>query len=138
MNPVVVDASLAGAWILPDEDSAAAEKLLIQALEEEVELSIPDLWTYEILNLLIGASRRGRIELGQINQALDLIEQLPVIFYDHGTSLSRSRTAVFARRFNLSAYDAAYLELADRLQAPLKTFDEALLRAAQDLGLCSA
>jgi len=45
------------------------------------------------------------------------------------------RMMSFATRYSLSAYDAAYLELADRLQCPLLTFDAKLLAAAAQIGL---
>lgn len=132
---VVVDASFAGAWILPDEHSAEAEGLLKQVLEGNAEVAVPDLWSYEIVNLLIMAARRGRIPEEQIPTALRLLEKIPCVFYDHHSTLVRERAFRLATRFSLSAYDAAYLELADRLQSPLRSGDRRLAEAAGALGL---
>lgn len=134
---VVVDASLAGAWILPDEHSDQAEDLLEEILEGNETLAVPDLWSYEVVNLLIMAARRGRILQEQIPTALRLIEKIPGVFYDHHSSLVRERVVKLAVRFSLSAYDTAYLELADRLQCPLRSGDRRLAEAANALGLPS-
>lgn len=56
---LVVDASLAGAWVLKDEQSEEAEELLAVIVEGREDLAVPDLWSYEVLNLLISAGRRG-------------------------------------------------------------------------------
>lgn len=132
---IVVDASFAGAWILPDEHSGEAQRVLDLILKGREELAVPDLWTYEMLNLLLVGSRRGRIDTVQIEEALQLLDQIPCLFYDPHSELSRIRVARLASRFELSAYDAAYLELADRLQCPLYSFDKRLEQSAQALGL---
>ena len=61
MKRVVVDASLAGAWLLPDEQSDAAAEILRQILDGRRELAVPDLWPYEMMNLLVSAGRSGLI-----------------------------------------------------------------------------
>jgi predicted nucleic acid-binding protein len=132
---VVVDASFAGAWILPDESSAQAEVVLREVLSGEEELAVPDLWSYEIANLLLSALRRGRIEERQVFEALRLIDSVPCTFYDAHSPLIRERIGRLAVRYDLSAYDAAYLELTDRLQCKLHTNDDSLNRAARSLGL---
>jgi len=132
---VVVDASFAGAWILPDEHSHEADNVLAAVLRGKQRLAVPELWTYEILNLIVSARRRGRIEANQVEEAVRLIEQIPVEFYDHQSRPIRDRVVRIASRFSLSAYDAAYLELADRLQCPLLSLDDDLTAAARSLGL---
>ena len=67
MKGLVVDASISGAWLLPDENSGKAAEVLAAALNGEVMVSVPDLWSYEIVHLLIAANRRGRIDLDQVN-----------------------------------------------------------------------
>ncbi|MFQ5740303.1 MAG: type II toxin-antitoxin system VapC family toxin [Acidobacteriota bacterium] len=135
MKPLVVDASFAGAWILPDEHSAEADRVLEAALDRDLELALPDLWIYEMENLLLAAHRRNRITKAQVFEAHQLLEALPCRFYSHQGALACDRTAALALRFDLSGYDAAYLELADRLQCQLMTLDNRLLEAARSLGL---
>ena len=132
---IVVDASFAGAWILPDEHSAEADKVLAVALRGKEQLAAPELWTYEILNLIVSAGRRGRIDTNELEHAVRLIERIPVEFYDHQSHAIQNRVLRLALRFSLSAYDAAYLELADRLQCPLRSLDSNLAAAARSLGL---
>ncbi|MDA1044901.1 MAG: type II toxin-antitoxin system VapC family toxin, partial [Verrucomicrobia bacterium] len=81
------------------------------------------------------ACRRGRINEDQMQEGAALIGDIPIVFYDHHEALSRRRILIFAARFSLSAYDATYLELADRLQCPLLTADGKLRAAATQLGL---
>jgi len=127
---VVVDASFAGAWLLPDEASARADRLLRRALSSKVELCVPQLWIYEIGNLLISAERRNRITADQVHEAQALIEAVPRTTFDHQTLLARERISSLAMRHRLSTYDAAYLELADRLQCELATLDKRLAKAS--------
>ncbi len=135
MTPVVVDAAFAGAWLLPDENSRAADRILRSILGQETEMAIPDLWFYELMNLLLPAHRRKRIGKEQVFEAHRLIDTIPCRAYEQQTPLARDRISRLALRFDFSAYDAAYLELADRLQCPLLTFNRKLNRAADTLGL---
>lgn len=135
MTPVVVDAAFAGAWLLPDEHSLSADKVLRSILGLKLELAVPDLWYYELMNLLVSAHRRKRIAEDQVFEAHQLIDKIPCHAFEQQAPLARDRISRLALRFELSAYDAAYLELADRLQCPLLTFDRVLARAANTLGL---
>ena len=135
MKNVVVDASYAGAWVLPDEHSDEAERILKMAFGGRLTLVAPNLWLYEMGNLMTMAARRGRIEETQALEGMKLLSTLPITFYDHYGNLSRRRLLLLAARFSLTAYDAAYLELADRLQCSLLTNDDALRAAGTQIGL---
>jgi predicted nucleic acid-binding protein len=138
VSRIVVDASTAGAWILPDERSEEAEALLTRIAEAESKLVVPDLWIYEMTNLLLTALRRRRIDEASHEAAHHFLDVLQFECFDHEEPLTRERMARIAQRFDLSAYDASYLELADRLQCPLATFDERLSAAATTMGLAAA
>ena len=58
------------------------------------------------------------------------LRELPITIDDELTALLGTEAAI-ATRYNLTCYDAAYLELALRLQAPLATNDRALTAAAE-------
>ena len=135
MSRIVADASFCGAWVLPDEASPRAEKVLRLLLQGDLELWAPSLWAYEMTNLLLSASRRERIEEAGLFEALDLVAKVPLKHTDIPGVLARERMLRLALRFDLSAYDAAYLELADRLRAPLHTTDRSLAKAAKALDL---
>lgn len=131
MRRVVIDASYAGAWILPDEISAQAEETLQQVLGGELTLIVPTLWHYEMCNLIAMAQRRQRVTVQQAEKAVEMLSLIPVESFDHQSLINKQRIQKFALQHQLSAYDAAYLELADRLQLPLLTGDKALVCASR-------
>jgi predicted nucleic acid-binding protein len=135
---VVVDASVTGAWLLPDEHSTEAVSLLESASSETIQLAVPDIWTYEMTNLLVSAYRRNRIQLEQIAEGLRLTVAVPIAYFDHRNELASSRIASIAITHSLSAYDAAYIELADRLKVPVKSFDHRINEVARELGLSNS
>lgn len=135
MKRIVADASFCGAWVLPDENSSRAGKVLAALLRGELELWTPALWTYELANLLRSAHRRKRIEEETIFAGLALLAKVRARHFDVPERLSVERMTRLALQFDLSAYDAAYLELADRLRAPLHTADGRLADAAKKLNL---
>lgn len=127
----VVDASVSAAWFLPDEATPGSEAAL-QATATH-ELWVPALWLLEIGNLLLSAQRRKRInaekrrELALAASALRLrVDREPV---------ATPALDELAARHGLSAYDAAYLELALRRGLPLATRDAALAAAMAKAGV---
>lgn len=135
MTRIIADASFCGAWILPDENSLRAEKVLAAVLCGDLELWAPSLWIYELANMLRSAHRRKRIEEEMLFEGLRLIAKIQTIHFDVPKGLAVERISQLALQFDLSAYDAAYLELADRLRAPLHTADLRLSDAAAKLDL---
>ena len=84
--------------------------------------------------MLVG-ERRGRITQAQTSQALLLLESLDIVVDDNTENQALSATLTLGREQRLAAYDAAYLELAIRLQLPLATLDERLATAANRCGV---
>ncbi len=128
---LVVDASVSAAWFLPDEANPRTE-LILQATATQ-DVWVPALWLLEISNLLLRAQRRKRItadkraELAGLASALRLrVDREPVAI----TTIDEA-----AARYGLSAYDAAYLELALRRGLPLATQDDALSAAMVRAGV---
>jgi predicted nucleic acid-binding protein len=93
------------------------------------------LWNYEVLNLLATGVRRGTLSEAQADAGLELLNALEVRMEDLTSDALRKRIHRFARQFKLTACDAAYLELADRWQAPLLTRDGDLSAAARQRGV---
>ncbi|TVR53679.1 MAG: hypothetical protein EA425_03155 [Puniceicoccaceae bacterium] len=135
MKRIVADAFFCGAWLLPDENSSRADKVLAALLRGELELWTPSLWIYELANMLGSAHRRQRIEEETIYDGLGLLGRIRARHSDVPEGLTVERMARLAIQFDLSAYDAAYLELADRLRAPLYTNNARLGDAAGKLNL---
>ena len=135
MNQIVADASFCGAWILADEASERADLLLDKILAGSVDLVVPGLWHFEINNMLRSALRRNRLSREDAWTALETLECVPVMLVDLPDAAARKRILHLALQFQLSSYDAAYLELADRLKAPLHSSDKRLVAAASLIGL---
>lgn len=117
-------------WFFPDEATQFTEGLL-DALGTQV-LWAPTLWVLECTNVLQSAQRRRRIDANRRAEIADELSELPVRL-DPQTpdfvSLDR-----LASTHSLSAYDAAYLELALRKSLVLVSLDDRLTAAARAIG----
>lgn len=131
----VVDLSFSAGWFQPSQAHAEGERLLKSHLNGDVSLVCPSIWSCETLNLLATGFRRGTLTEEQADMGLDLLNALHVRIDESHSDMVRTRLHRFARQFKLTAYDAAYLELADRLQIPLFTRDDDLLDAAKSRNL---
>lgn len=135
MKATVIDASAAAAWVLPDESNEAAQALFGQACLEGEAFHAPQLWPWEMGNLLIMARRRGRIAAGSVDLALETLAATRVQL-DPAHDLHRqAQTARMAVTHDLTFYDAAYLELVLRLNGQLASRDRKLLAAAAACGI---
>ena len=135
MKQIVADASFCGAWVLADESSGAAESLLARIISGSVQLVVPALWHYEMLNLLRSAVRRKRLAKEDLDLTVEALERVPMTLEDLPGAPARRRILHLAMQFDLSSYDAAYLELADRFKIALQTNDAKLVAAAKQLRL---
>ena len=123
--PIIIDASIAASWILPDEHSPIAEQVL-RDLPQEGGV-VPDLFLHEIRNILVTNERRGRIQPTDSAQFLLRLRNLQLYQDD----MQDDQTVMaLARKHGLTAYDAAYLETALRRGDTLATFDHSLAEAA--------
>jgi predicted nucleic acid-binding protein len=130
---IVVDASVALAWCFPDEASDYADGVLV-ALEGHTIL-VPALWSIEITNAVLIAERRKRIKQAEIRRFVELLDGLTVIIDSQSVTESVSNILPLAREYGLSAYDAAYLDVAVRQGVPLATLDSALQKAGRKAGI---
>ena len=133
MSGVVLDASVALAWAFPDEGSDYADAVLV-GLESETIL-VPSLWAIEVTNGLAVGERRKRLREAEIGRFLALLEGLPILHDDQSPGEAVKGILPLAREYGLSAYDAAYLELAVRRGAPVATLDLDLRKAAREAGV---
>jgi predicted nucleic acid-binding protein len=131
---LVVDASVALAWALPDEISDYADAVL--AVVEAEGLRVPDLWAREIANGLTVAYRRNRITAVEEDAFLAALSRLRIEVETIPSALTAIRQGTSAAmRTGLTAYDAAYLELASREGLTLATLDSAMKKAAWALSV---
>jgi|SRR5260221_14135448 predicted nucleic acid-binding protein len=131
---LVVDASIALAWALPDESNAYADAVL-GAVERE-GLRVPVLWSCEVANGLAVAYRRRRITTADEQAFLAALSHLYIEVEDTGPAVAGIRDATAsAMRYGLTAYDAAYVDLAARESLTLATLDRSMLEAAGQSGV---
>jgi predicted nucleic acid-binding protein len=94
------------------------------------------LWYLEVANGFAIGERRGLLNPSQSQRCLDDIQKLLADAIDSSANLVSVRLALsVARTFRLTAYDAAYLEMARQEQIPLATLDKALIAAAANVGV---
>ena len=130
----VIDPSIALAWALPDETSKEADRFLGR-ISMRSTLWVPALWWYEIANALLMAQRRKRLGEAEKIRLIELYGRLPIQTDVALGSDTVWRLRTVAVEYNLSAYDAAYLELARRRGLGLATVDRLLRGAAQKAGI---
>lgn len=129
----VLDASVALSWCFEDEGGSYAADVL-EALDQG-EAVVPGLWLLEIANGLLVAERKGRIGAPDAHEARRLLSALPIAVDPVARRRSFDVTPLLARSHGLSAYDAAYLEVALRYGVPLATLDGPLRAAAEEEGI---
>lgn len=130
---LVLDSSVALGWCFEDQHTSAIRLVLQQVVDSGA--LVPQLWPLEVLNGLAMAERRGRLDTPTRERLEGFLRELPVALDDDTGPDAWTRTVPLAHRFQLTVYDAAYLELAQRQQLPLASIDESLRRAGTELGL---
>lgn len=134
MSRLVLDASMALSWLLPDEASESTVAVQAQLLKAE-GVWVAAHWRLEVANSLCMAERRKRLDAAGIAQAVALFTQIPVSVDPETNDRASAETLSLARQHTLSVYDAAYLELALRRGATLATLDGPLRVVAKKLGV---
>ena len=125
----VVDASIGVAWVHPAQATGASQALL-DALCDGAVVEAPALWPLEIANALLVLVRRGKLTEAERGTALAALAQLSVVLDHDMASLAFTTLSALASRYELSIYDATYLELALRKKLPLACKDGPLRTAA--------
>lgn len=129
--PFVIDASVTLAWCFEDEATTATETVLDLLADESA--IVPALWELEVSNVLLLGERRGRLTESQSARFVALLAQLPILVDTGNVDMAAVMAA--GRQHSLTAYDAAYLVLAEREGVPLATMDTRLRAAAEKAGL---
>jgi predicted nucleic acid-binding protein len=130
---LIIDSSISIAWCFPDEQDEYAQSVL-DALASEPAF-VPYLWHLEVANTLLVGERRKRSTQANTMTWLGFLSALPIVVDDETRAHAFGTTLSLARDLNLSAYDAAYLELAIRRGLPLATLDDKLKAAALTVGV---
>jgi len=126
----VLDASIVLTWCFPDEESQKAEEIA-ERIAGGDRVIVPAFWHHEVLNALLVGERRRRLTPELTQAFIEDLERLPVDLDLPATSaVVFDTTQALCRKHGLTAYDAAYLEIAIRETDALATVDEDLRRAA--------
>ena len=103
-------------------------------VRHNVPMMVPSLFYLEVINVLEMMQLRQRMDAEQVERALQLLERLPVTVDAEATLFPTAlRIRALMRQFRLTAYDAAYLELAQRRHLRLSTLDKSLQGASEEL-----
>ena len=129
--PFVIDNSVVCGWFLANQSTDYTEAIARRLLDDGA--IAPGLWPLELANVLRTACKRGAMIASQAREVAEQIAALPIAV-DAQPPTTQAILAL-ALRYDLSSYDAAYLELALRLQLPIATQDTALAEAAMAAGV---
>ena len=124
---LVLDCSVALAWYLEGESTDFTDSLL-HAIPR-LEIWVPTIWVLEFSNALFAAERRRRISAAERAQIVGQASLHSLNVDPHVMSLRQADE--MSGQHNLTPYDAAYFELAQRRRLPLATLDAALVKAAR-------
>lgn len=128
MTAFIVDASAIGPLIVPDE-RADINPAMLELLESDGAVA-PQHWRLEVANLMRMAVRRKRLDARDLPELVTMLRDLDIEIDDETGREAWGRTLALSSQYDLSVYDAAYLELAQRRRLPIATLDTALIRAA--------
>jgi len=129
----VLDNSIVMAWSFEDESDEFADAVLDRLAHDRAV--VPAIWSLEVVNALLMGERRKRCTEAETIKWTGLLASLPIVVNGETNVHAWSDTLGLARGHNLTAYDAAYLELAIRRGLPIATIDRKLKVAAESIGV---
>lgn len=133
----VLDNSVTMRWLFADgseEDLAYASRVLNLMAREGAEAVVPGSWGLEAGNVIAKAESRGLVSEARSSEFIGLLQAMAIRVDDDTARRAQGDTLQLARRFRLSTYDAAYLELSLRAGLPLATLDTDLRKALSNTG----
>jgi predicted nucleic acid-binding protein len=132
----VLDASITLAWLFKRADPVEAA-LAVRALNQlpDTETLVPPVWFAEVANSVLRGERAGVVSSAQAAFFLERLSAFRIQVDSSSPWPAQARAIGLARQHALTAYDACYLELAQRSQTELATFDRRLAAAARQAGV---
>ena len=129
MPGFVADVSATLPWCFEDGATPATEALL-ERLRAGEPAVVPAHWPTEVMNGLVTAVRRGRIDPERVTRFARDLAALPIRIEPPHAPAAWDAVIRMATEYQLTVYDAAYLELAERTRLPLASLDGDLRKAA--------
>ncbi|MCP5468861.1 MAG: type II toxin-antitoxin system VapC family toxin [Deltaproteobacteria bacterium] len=120
-------------WIFADEVTPQTQLIQERLLDQDA--IVPSLWSIEVANVVLVATRRKRIKVSEWPEIFNGLNELPIIQDDQTFEQATKKSLHLANQHSISVYDATYLELAQRLQIPLATLDKKLKSTAKSIGV---
>jgi predicted nucleic acid-binding protein len=124
---IVLDVSSALALLLTEDEGQEVEELIEETISVNGQIFVPGLFWYELGNGLLTAERADRIDPRLTPAAISTFFTLPIVTHPATDPSIYHRIMELARDNGLTYYDASYLEVALRFEAPLKSFDPHLI-----------
>ena len=132
MNNFILDCSVYMSWCLNEDTIKASSKILNSITKKGIIVS--SLWVYEVTNTLTVSVRRKKLTVADARGLINDIQLLPIEF-DKPTTESMFGIFNIANEHKLSAYDAAYIELALRTNMQIASFDKEVIKVSGKLGI---
>src|SRR5664279_1962525 len=132
----VLDASVTILWLAPETNPAGvdyARKILVALKQSQSQ--VPSLWALEVANVIVKLEAKRVVTEAESQHFIALLGRLNIVTDKETATYALGDTLNFARRYKLSSYDAAYLELALRTGSPLATLDADLIKVATSTGV---
>lgn len=129
----VLDCSVTMAWCFDDEATPYTNG--VRDRLADFRAVVPSLWPLEVVNATIVGERRKRLDEARGQRFIFLLEALPILVEEETRGRAFRDIAHMARAYQLSVYDAAYLELAIRRGLPLASLDGKLKAGAASAGV---
>lgn len=132
---LVIDASIAASWLLPDEHTDASGRAYGLLRSGVLQAHAPDLWLMECANIICNAVRRRRLAKDDAMFTWSVLETVRThVTLNTLETEHVQQCLALALDHGLSLYDSAYLWLASSTRRPLMTQDRALMAAARAIG----
>jgi predicted nucleic acid-binding protein len=133
MTRFVLDCSMTMAWCFQDEGGSRPQAVF--AGLETNEAIVPGIWPLEVANVLAVCERRNRLSAADVATFINMLKKYPIDLDENTAKNAFGDVLSLARAHRLTAYDAAYLELALRTGCPLASLDAELNASATGLGI---
>lgn len=129
----VLDCSVTMAWCFDDEATHYTKSVRVGLADARAV--VPTIWPFEVANAVIVGERRKRLDEARSLRFFSLLDGLPIVLDDDPRGRAFREIPRLCRAHGLSAYDAAYLDLAIRRGLPLASLDGKLMAAAAASGI---
>ena len=117
---IVLDASVIVKWFIDENDSNKAEIIKEQFINEKINIIIPSLLYYEVLNALKYSKLFNLDELNLVGESIENYGFKAIVIKDE----IREKMVEIAIKHDISIYDASYIALAEKFNTQLITADE--------------